>query len=70
MKPIIDCIYKDKCIHYGNLWICSQCKHNKGKKSYFEPEKKYEPVNPRYPWDRPWRCVSSNISAKVDYNRW
>jgi len=36
----VDCPYKDKCIDYP--YKCDTCARNKGRKSYYIPERKWE----------------------------
>jgi hypothetical protein len=43
---MVDCPYKDKCTS-ANSFKCMTCRHNKGKRDYYEPE-------PYRPFPTPW----------------
>ena len=44
---IVDCPYKDKCTS-ANSFKCMSCRHNRGKRDYYDPE-------PFRPFPQPWR---------------
>ena len=52
----IDCPHVSKCTS-ANTWKCHSCKHNRGKRDYYEPEP-YRPI----PWiAEPWYPPGRNI---------
>jgi len=53
MEGDIVCPYKDKCISYGTE-KCYRCRHNRGKRDYFDPVRDWEPYVP--PWKRYTYC--------------
>ena len=51
------CPYKGKCKSYPHR--CSTCRHNRGKKDYYEPDR----IDPWRPYPSiPWRA---NVSTKI-----
>jgi len=66
-KDVVVCPYKDKCISYPHK--CSRCKHNQGKRDYFEPaHDRYVPLPYWWrPYD-PWKARES--TKKVDGTMW
>lgn len=54
---VVVCPFMDKCTAYP--YSCSSCKHNTGKKSYYEPD--YQPY--WYPW---WDGRGYTITCKSE----
>ena len=66
----IECNYKGKCTSYPAK--CGSCKHNTGKRDYFEPDwpwHRYYPWYPYYPWyvESPTVWVTSGNTTAKDY---
>ena len=63
------CPYKNKCISYPTR--CASCRHNSGKRDYYEPEP-YPyypyPYNPWYPYTWPYTWWTTDTSAAN--NKW
>ena len=53
------CPYKSRCSSYPHR--CGSCKHNGGKKDYYEPD--YTPWIPWYPYYPPviWTTTGTNV---------
>ena len=64
MTDEIACEFKDRCSDYPTS--CKTCKHNKGKKSHYEPTRTYyQPTYPTY-WPYPiW--PPDDATWKPDY---
>lgn len=43
----VDCPYKGKCRSFP--WRCDSCRHNKGKRDYYDPDDWYKPLKPWIP---------------------
>ena len=60
----IECNYKGKCISYPVK--CGSCKHNSGKRDYYEPDfgPYWRRYYPWYPWYEPyvWYSTSGNYT--------
>jgi hypothetical protein len=67
---IVDCPYKNKCTS-ANSFKCWSCRHNRGKRDYYEPE-------PYRPFPDPWKpdpfkpiwvinCKSQTRNLKTPY---
>lgn len=47
-----DCIHANECTN-NNSYMCSSCRHNRGKKNYYEPLRPFNP-EPWYPKSEPY----------------
>jgi hypothetical protein len=56
---IVDCQFKDKCIS-ANSYKCHSCRHNKGKRDYYEPE-------PYRPFPVPWIPSPNRPTWVINY---
>ena len=66
-----DCDYKDKCIAKGPA--CETCKHNRGKRNYYEPEPPLpyipyvpSPTPPQYYQPTRWKSVEGTQECMID----
>ena len=70
----VECNYKGKCISYPAK--CGSCKHNTGKRDYFEPDywphwRRWYPYYPYWEYQEPyvWYGTTTTVSYSNDSNK-
>ena len=64
----VECNYKGKCTSYPQK--CGSCKHNTGKRDYYEPDfgPYWRRYYPWYPWGEPYVWYTSTSGTYTQDN--